>query len=137
MARILVVDDEAQVREFLRQALEMDGHEVAAAADGDAGLHAILRDCPDLVVTDIIMPNKGGIVFIKELRAQHPDLPVVAISGGGNTGCFNFLPVARTFPTVWVLKKPFRTAGLLAIVREALSGGGPQEETPAESLAGR
>lgn len=74
------------------------GHEVVTAEDGETGLVAAVKVELDLVITDLIMPNKGGIVFIKELRAQRPALPVVAISGGGRTGRFNFLPVAQTFP---------------------------------------
>jgi len=136
MARILVVDDEPEVREFLRQALTMDGHEVATAGDGEAGMQAVLRDGADLVITDLIMPHKGGIVFIKELRDERPSLPVLAISGGGRTGRFNFLPVARTFPGVWALKKPFRTAELLGLVRDVLAGTAPPAAATDEALAG-
>lgn len=136
MPRILVVDDEPQIRELLRQTLAAEGHEVVSAEDGETGLEAAMAGEIDLVITDLIMPNKGGIVFIKELRAQKPALPVLAISGGGRTGRFNFLPVARTFPHVWILKKPFRPAELLALVRDALAGSPSPDAADVEALAG-
>ena len=136
MARILVVDDEAQVRDLLRRTLGTDGHEVITAEDGETGLEAATTRDIDLVITDLIMPNKGGIVFIKELRAQRPTMPVLAISGGGRTGRFNFLPVAQTFPSVWSLKKPFRSAALLAMVRDALAGSPSLVDEDMEALAG-
>jgi len=136
MARILVVDDEAQVRELLRKTLGTEGHEVVTAEDGETGLEAATSRDIDLVITDLIMPNKGGIVFIKELRAQRPTMPVLAISGGGRTGRFNFLPVAQTFSSVWSLKKPFRSSQLLAMVRDALAGSLAPGTEEVEALGG-
>ncbi|GAB4258059.1 response regulator [Deferrisoma sp.] len=122
MAKILVVDDEEHVRDVVRQMLEQAGHEVRDAADGEEALELYRAWSPDLVLTDILMPNKGGLVLIKELRERDPRLPIVATSGGGRTGKLNFLSTARTFKGVVTLKKPFSRRELLAAVNEALAG---------------
>ncbi|MBE0617974.1 MAG: response regulator [Proteobacteria bacterium] len=122
MARILVVDDEEPVRAMIRQMLEGAGHVVEEAEDGEAGIRAYRTRPSDLVITDILMPNKGGLVAIKEMRAAFPDARVIAISGGGRTGRLSFLSTARTFPGVRTLKKPFRRADLLSLVDEVLGG---------------
>jgi len=120
MARILVIDDEEPVRAMIRQMLERAGHAVEEAADGDAGIRAYRARPADLVITDILMPAKGGLVVIKEMRAACPDARFIAISGGGRTGRLSFLSTARTFPGVRTLKKPFRRADLLSLVEEVL-----------------
>lgn len=122
MARILVIDDEEPVRAMIRQMLERAGHVVEEAEDGEAGVHAFRARPPDLVVTDILMPHKGGLLAIKEIRALAPEARVIAISGGGKTGRLSFLSTARTFPGVRTLKKPFRRAELVGLVEEVLQG---------------
>ncbi len=121
MARILVVEDEEHVRDVVRQMLEQAGHEVEVAADGDQAMGVWERWKPDLVFTDILMPNKGGLVLIKDLRERAPRLPIVATSGGGRTGKLNFLSTARTFRGVVTLKKPFSRRELLDAVHQALA----------------
>ncbi|GAB6062822.1 response regulator [Deferrisoma palaeochoriense] len=125
MAKILVVDDEEHVRDVVRQMLEQAGHEVREAADGEQALALYRSWPPDAVLTDILMPNKGGLVLIKELRERDPRLPIVATSGGGRTGKLNFLSTARTFKGVVTLKKPFSRRELLDAVNQALAGGPP------------
>ncbi|NOY44471.1 MAG: response regulator [Deltaproteobacteria bacterium] len=121
MAKILVVEDEEHVRDVVRQMLEQAGHEVEVAADGDQAMGVWERWRPDLVFTDILMPNKGGLVLIKDLRERAPRLPIVATSGGGRTGKLNFLSTARTFRGVVTLKKPFSRRELLDAVHQALA----------------
>lgn len=121
MARILVIDDEEPVREMLRQMLERAGHEVLQACDGDEGVAVHKRSQVDLVITDILMPRKGGLVTISELRRDRPDMKIIAMSGGGRTGKLNFLSTAKTFPGVKTLRKPFRQSEVLDAVREILS----------------
>ena len=120
MPKILVIDNEAPMRQLLTSMLEREGFEVETAEDGDAGLEAFRRQRPDVVVTDILMPNKGGLVAIREILDLDPEVKIVAISGGGSTGKLNFLSTARTFPGVKTLHKPFRQAELMAVVRGAL-----------------
>jgi len=125
VAHILVIDDEESVRTMIREMLSRDGHTVTEADDGDAGLEAFRRQPADLVITDILMPNKGGLVAIKELRASRPTAKIIAISGGGRTGRMNFLSTARTFPGVLTLQKPFRKSELLKLVDQALAAPEP------------
>ena len=121
MALVLVVDDEAEVRETLREALERRGHRVQEASDGVEAVSRFRDGRPGLVVLDILMPRQGGLNTIREIRAVDPGVPIVCISGGGKTGQLNFLRTAATFPGVRTLKKPFRMAALCALVDECLS----------------
>lgn len=121
MARILIIEDEPQVREMIRQTLERAGHEVAEAGDGEEGLRIFAEKPADLVVTDILMPKKGGLVTILELRQHHPALKIIAMSGGGRSGKLNFLSTAQTFPGVRAFRKPFRKTEFLAAVDELLA----------------
>jgi DNA-binding NtrC family response regulator len=127
MARILVIDDETTIRELLRMMLEDAGHIVEAASDGDEGLRKFIACPADLVITDILMPNKGGLITIRELRERFPQSKIVAISGGGKHGKLNFLSTAKTFAGVRTLSKPFRYAELMETVNEALAG--PDQES--------
>lgn len=81
MARILVIDDEPVVREFVKEILQLEGHRVETANDGYAGVTAFRRQPADLVVVDLIMPYKDGIQTIQELRQMQPDLPIVVMTG--------------------------------------------------------
>ncbi len=81
MARILVIDDEYELRSMLRQMLEHAGHEVSEAVNGAVGIEIYERDAPDLIITDIIMPEKEGVETIIALRRADPALPIIAISG--------------------------------------------------------
>lgn len=94
MAKILVIDDEKDVRAVLREVLERAGHEVTVAAGGREGLALLERDLPDLVITDVIMPGIDGVATIREMRAAHPEMRVIVISGGGNVGPMEYEPGA-------------------------------------------
>jgi len=87
--RILVIDDESQLRAMLKKFLEMEGYEVITASNGKEGLHLFSEDPADLVITDLIMPDKEGIETIKELKASNPKTKVIAMSGGGKGGTWN------------------------------------------------
>lgn len=82
MANILIVDDDKQIRSMLKQMLEREGHQVNTACDGVQALSAMLQKIPDLVITDLIMPEKEGLELIRELRRYYPDLKIVVITGG-------------------------------------------------------
>ncbi len=116
MAKVLIVDDEADVRAMLRQMLERAGHRVVEAADGVEALERYRADRPDLTITDILMPNRSGLAAILEIRNLDPEAPVIAISGGGRQGKMSYLSTARTFAGVETLTKPFRRADLLSRV---------------------
>jgi CheY-like chemotaxis protein len=122
MARILIVDDEAPVRKLLRAILERAGHDVAEATDGEDGIRRYLEQPADLVIVDILMPRKGGLSAIKEIRAQFPQSRFIATSGGGKDGKLNFLATARTFGGVQTIRKPFRRGEVLAAVNRLMEG---------------
>lgn len=108
MAKILVVDDELSIRVMLTHMLEQDGHEVIVAEDGEQGIILYHENLPDLVISDLVMPNKNGIDMILELKKEYPGLRMLAISGGGGiTGAFDYLPTAKLVGANNILKKPF------------------------------
>jgi YesN/AraC family two-component response regulator len=123
MANILLVEDEPLVLETLSTAIKSNGHTVVTAPNGVQGLKRFAEQQFDLVVTDIIMPDKEGIEMILEMRRQKPDAKIVAISGGGRTGSVEFLKMAESFGAVATLKKPIRLAEFLSVLRECLGDG--------------
>jgi len=120
MARILLIEDEPGVRETLAAALESKGHIAVVASNGREGLEKYRADAFDLVVTDIIMPEKEGIETIKELRALNPDVKVVAISGGGRTGNMDFLKIAKGLGALQTITKPIRLKAFHDIINSCL-----------------
>ena len=120
MACILVIDDDRHVRDMLKQMLERNGHDVLAAKDGNEGLAAYRKSSVDLVITDILMPDKEGIQTIMELRREFPDVKIIAISGGGAVGPDTYLAMARELGADRTLSKPFTMATLSEMVKELL-----------------
>src|SRR5690606_37152794 len=106
MASILLMDDDAIVRESLEHALTRAGHAVIAASDGRQGLRCYRENAVDLVVTDILMPEMEGIETIMAIRRENPRARIVAISGGGRTRSMDLLDVAEEFGADRVLRKP-------------------------------
>ena len=121
MAQILIIDDEPNMRSMLRQMLHQAGHQVSEAGNGAEGIDSYERDPPDLVITDILMPKKEGIETIIALHRADPDLPIIAISGGGRSGGTNFLSSAKKLGARHALWKPFRGDQLVSVVSESLS----------------
>jgi CheY-like chemotaxis protein len=127
LARILVIDDDRDVRALILYELKAAGHEVRVASDGAEGL-AMQRAAPaDVVVTDIYMPEKEGIETIRELKEQFPAVKIIAISGGGRlrAGARAFTTqeigvVAGHLGVAAVLQKPFETQDLLQSIASAL-----------------
>jgi CheY-like chemotaxis protein len=119
---ILVIDDDALVRQALTQVLESRGYEVQCAPEGRQGLRAFRKRRPDLVISDIIMPDMEGIETILELRVLSSDCPIIAISGGGRFGKADFLSVAKHLGATATLSKPFETDDLLRTVASCLAG---------------
>ena len=127
MKRILVIDDEELMLTYLRDLLEAEGYEVITAANGAEGLALYETDPVDLVITDIIMPVKDGLDTILELKKQSPDLPVIAISAGGNIPKERYLAVASYMKNTKTLAKPFTRDQLISAVQEHLQPGEPSE----------
>ena len=120
MARILVIEDDNDVRESLRQVLEQVGYEVEEACDGEEGIERYREKQADLIITDIIMPKKEGIETITDLRVEFPDVKVIAISGGGRLGPEPYLELAKGFGANRIIMKPFTTTEILEAVQELL-----------------
>lgn len=120
MARILVIDDEEQVRILFERMLDREGYEVISCSNGKDGLNAYRRNLPDLVITDLVMPEKEGIETIMDLRSEFPQAKIIAISGGGRIVPQTCLDIAghlgaqRTFP------KPVERKQLLDAIRQLL-----------------
>src|SRR5215475_12447612 len=121
MARILIIDDEAPVRRLLRHMLEKEGYEVIDAPDGEVGIKLFRERPSDLVLTDILMPEKEGIETIIELRKSFPRVKIIAMSGGGRMGKLDVLPIAKSFGALQTLEKPFERHELLDAIRVALA----------------
>jgi len=119
---ILVIEDNALARFTLREILEDADYEVIEAEDGDQGIELQNQHGFDLVVTDIIMPKKDGLDTISELKSAYPDLPIIAVSGGGRTRDSDVLDAAREAGADRVLHKPFTNEELVEIVASLLSG---------------
>lgn len=122
MKKILIIDDENSVTELFTQFLEGQGFSVKGALDGKEGLRSLERECPDLVITDIMMPEMDGLELIRAVRKLHPDLPVVAISGGMKATPMNFLPQAKLFGACRIIEKPISLSELLEVVNDLLGG---------------
>jgi YesN/AraC family two-component response regulator len=114
--RVLVIDDEAALRQTMRRMLESAGHEVIEAENGRLGLEAYRKQPADVVLTDIIMPQKEGIETIRDIRAVDSKVRIVAISGGGRHQNMDFLRIAAKLGASSTLAKPFRKEELLACV---------------------
>ncbi|MCJ7594452.1 MAG: response regulator [Desulfobacterales bacterium] len=120
MARILVIDDEEQIRTMLRQVLQDAGYEVDDASNGVEGIKRYNENPADLIITDMIMPRKEGMETILDLRLDYPSVKVIAISGGGRLGPQPYLEIAEGLGAVRVFTKPFRIEDLLMAIRNLI-----------------
>ena len=121
MKRILVVDDEEQIRSMLTQMLEHEGFEVDTAENGEEGMNLITRHAYDLIITDMIMPIKDGLKLIMELVRDYPDQRILAISGGGAIKAERYLTMAGYLgDDIVTLEKPFKRETLLALVNDQI-----------------
>ena len=118
--RILVVDDDAAVRDSIAMVLDGMGFQVDQADQGASGLRLLRANEPDLVITDILMPQKEGIEMIREIRGVLPQTPIIAISGGADPGA-DYLKMAQSFGASAILAKPFDPTVLLDLVNRLLS----------------
>ncbi len=114
MARILVVDDHPWVAAAVRAVLRKAGHQVTVAYDGRSAVGLIDGDAWDLVVTDVLMPELDGIELLGWLKAAHPQLPVIAMSGGNQLPVDLCLGLASGIGAWAVLRKPFEDTDLLS-----------------------
>ena len=120
---ILVIDDDENWRTVIREVLRLEKHEVVEAADGGEGMERCRELKPDLVITDIVMPDQEGLETIELLRRDFPTMPIIAMSGGG---AFlrkeDYLPLAEKLGACATLAKPLSRVELLNAVQGALGG---------------
>jgi CheY-like chemotaxis protein len=129
--QVLVIDDDVAVRQTIALLLEDVGIEVVQAADGKEGLRAFQRSLPDLIVTDIIMPEKEGIQTIIDIRKTDRNLPIIAISGGGRVGNTDFLEIAARLGATTTLPKPFDPEVLVGLVHRLVAEAKAKIAAPA------
>ena len=124
MARILIIDDDENVRSMLMRVLSANGHEVITAINGRNIISRVEEFVPQLVITDIIMPEADGLETIRDLRNNFPHVHIIAISGGGLSVSLDHLPIARMMGAELTLKKPIDNEQLLAMIDEVLDSSG-------------
>ncbi len=125
---ILIIDDDHHILLMVKKMLEREGFEVDLASNGEEGLKLFKKMSVDLVITDIIMPEKEGLETIREMKKLRPDLKIIAMSGGGKVSSKNYLDTAKIFGATRILAKPFTQKQMVSAVRELLgdvSGGNP------------
>jgi DNA-binding response OmpR family regulator len=120
MAQILVIDDDADLRDVIMRILKAAGHSVVTAPDGEAGLRTFNEHRFDMVVTDIVMPKREGLEVIREMRQARADLKILAVSGAGILSRADYLPYAERLGADRVLAKPFMPQDLVGAVKELL-----------------
>jgi len=127
MPAVLVIDDDPDVRDSIRQVLSRVGFEVTVAENGEAGIQAFYDQPPDVVIVDIIMPRKNGVEVIRKIRETYPGARIIAITGGGHFGPLGYRPgtvvteaylaSATQSGADAVMSKPFHRTDLIALVR--------------------
>lgn len=125
MAKILLVEDDDLVRDMLTQVLQRAAHEVICASNGEEATMALQKAAPDIMVTDIIMPKKSGITLISEVKNRHPNLEIIAISGGGRLDPTGYLDLSESLGAAVSFEKPIDNTALLMAIDLLLHGKTP------------
>lgn len=126
MPNVLLIDDDDLLRTTLRVALDRLGYAVAEARNGQEGLRLLAERPTDLVITDILMPEKEGIETIMELNRSGRGVKIIAMSGGGRGGACNYLSVAKRLGAAGILEKPFTLEQMSATISRVLGDAAVQ-----------
>lgn len=118
MYDILVVDDEPMIREGLKTALEIEGHRTFTASDGNEAIRMVNENKPQLIITDIIMPESDGIEVICNVKVNNPEIKILAISGGGRISAQDHLKIAQQLGATGIMTKPFSTEDLICQINK-------------------
>jgi YesN/AraC family two-component response regulator len=119
--RVLIIDDEELARFAIREILENADYDVEEAENGRIGIKKQIKTPFDLIITDLIMPEKEGIETIIELKNSFPNLKIIAISGGGRSRNMDFLEMSERFGANQILAKPFTEQQLLDVIKITLN----------------
>jgi CheY-like chemotaxis protein len=130
MAALVLIDDDDTMRAVLARSLESLGHRLWATDSGAAGVRLVRDHRPDLVLTDLVMPDMDGFEIIDELRGISPQLPVIAITGGSRFSVHTLVCMARQLGATETLIKPFTIEELQQAVTDALARPAPVAATP-------
>ena len=122
MATLLLVEDDDLVRDMLSQVLQRAGPDVIGAAIGEDATEQLTRCEPEILITDIIMPKKSGITLISEVKQRHPNLEVIAISGGGRLDPIGYLDLSESLGASVSFEKPVDNSALLMAIDLLLHG---------------
>lgn len=122
MATILLVEDDELVRDMLAQVLTRAEHQVICANNGEDATKQLTQTHPDIMITDIIMPKKSGITLISEVKNQHPNLEIIAISGGGRLDPTGYLDLSESIGATVSFEKPIDKSALLMAIDLLLQG---------------
>lgn len=116
MSTVLLVDDDELVQQTYYELLLDAGHKMLSASNGNEGLAILAASRPDVVICDIMMPDKDGIETIGEIQKHYPETKIIAISGGGRTKNMDFLKVARLLGADATFQKPVDASTLLGAI---------------------
>ena len=122
--KVLVIEDDSDVLETLANVLELEGYDPLLARNGREGVALFRMQDPDLVITDLLMPEQEGIETIIEMHRLRPNVKIIAISGGGVRRNMDYLAMAAKLGATAVMAKPFEPAELIGMVASFLSCAG-------------
>ena len=117
---ILVVDDDEMMRAFIRELLLIHEFKITEAANGKLGLKEFREHTPDLVITDIIMPEMEGISFIRELRSHNKEIPIIAMTGNVHGRMEEYLDISSQLGADAILRKPIKSQEFLDAIEKLL-----------------
>ena len=123
MQKILIIDDEPHILMMLKKMMEKAGYDIDLASNGHEGMKMFQKSPSDLVITDIIMPEKEGLETIREMKRIQPELKIIAMSGGGKISAENYLETASIFGANRVIQKPFTQKEMVTAVNELMVAG--------------
>ena len=118
---ILVIDDDPQFRDYMLDLLEENHFRVFLADNGDSGLKKFTIHTPDLVITDIVMPDKEGVEFIHNVRMADSTVPIIAVSGGFRGDTYSYLHMAKKLGANATLGKPFTADEIFTMIDDLLA----------------
>ena len=116
-----MIDDELQIRRLFIQKMADSDYEIIEASNGNEGLKLYREHKPDLVITDLIMPEKEGIETITELKKENPHVKIIAISGGGRINPDDYLHIAKNLGAERTFSKPIDWPSLIKTVKELIN----------------